>query len=55
MLVGVCHGRCARTVVGGIERRVLDVANTRSLIRLGHESSVGSVGDNLQPHVPSLM
>ena len=38
------HGRCARPVEGGLEIRVLDDANTRSLImsRPGHESSVGS-------------
>ena len=40
--LGKRHGRCARTVAGGLERRVLDDTNTRSLIRPGHESSVGS-------------
>ena len=40
--MGRRHGRCTRAVVGGIESRVLDDGNTGSLIRPGHESSVGS-------------
>ena len=39
---GVRHGRCARAVTGGVETRVLDDFNTRSLIHPGHESSAGS-------------
>ena len=30
-------------MTGGLEWRVLDVANTNSVIRPGHESSAGSV------------
>ncbi len=35
-------GRCSRAMTGGLEMRVLDGANTRSLIPPGHESSVRS-------------
>jgi hypothetical protein len=40
--LGKRHGLCTRAVAGGIERSVLDDTNTGSLIRPGHESSVGS-------------
>ena len=39
---GVCHSRCVRTMIRGLEIRVLDGTNTHSLIRPGHESSGGS-------------
>ena len=40
--LGKHHGLYARAVTGGLERRVLEVANTFSFIRPRHESSVGS-------------
>ena len=40
--LGKRHGHRARAVAGGFESRVLEDVNTHSLIRPGHESSVGS-------------
>ena len=43
--LGKHHGRCARSVEGELawrDRHVLDGTNTLTVIRPGHESSVGS-------------
>ena len=41
-LGGTRHGRCSRVMTRGLEMCGLDDSNMRSLIRPGHESSVGS-------------
>ena len=41
ILVGVCHGRCVRVMTGGLEMRVLEVANARSVAGCGCESFSG--------------
>ena len=40
-LGGVCHGRCARTMTGGLEMRVLEGTSVRSDTGSGCESFVG--------------
>ena len=38
ILVGVCHGCCSRVMARGLEMRVLDGVNARSLAGSGFES-----------------
>ena len=41
LLVGSRHGRCARAMAGGLEIRVLEGANARSVVGSGCESFAG--------------
>ena len=40
-LVGTRHGRCVRTMVGGVEMLVLETDNARSVADSGFESFAG--------------
>ncbi len=41
ILVGVCHGRCVRAIARGLEMRVLEGSNARSIAGSGCESLSG--------------
>ena len=41
ILLGVCHGRCVRAMTRGLEIRVLEGVNARSITGSGCESFAG--------------